>query len=357
MGGISIPPFFIIREYHLKFLISIILFHFSFFLNAQNLTGIWKGQFIIDDKKSLKSDNEYKFELQILQNVDGSLRGVTYTYKVKEYYGKADFTGQISKNLTSVLIKESKITEVEKNDKTEVCLMLCNLKYSKNSKGEELLTGSFTSNKPLSNQFCFAGNISVKKVVASTFPIESYLKKAINKIKLEVPKKIESSNKAAINKDTILSLKNVDSLSKIALVAIQNEELFESIKPEVLTKRENKIIATVRVSSKNIKILFFDNGIIDNDTISVFLNSQIIINKKRVSTNPISFDVKFSDSFKKNEIIATADNLGDIPPNTALMIIEVDKKRIEIPIMADFKVNAKVIIEYEINSKLTIQRF
>lgn len=341
----------------MKILISIIFFHFSFFLNAQTLTGIWKGKFIIDDKKSLKSDNEYKFELQILQNVDGSLRGVTYTYKVKEYYGKADFTGQISRNLTSVFIKESKITEVEKNDKTEVCLMFCNLKYTKNSKGEEFLSGTFTSNKPLSNQFCFAGNISVKKVVSSSFPLESYLKKELSKIKLQVPKKVEYSNIAAINKDTILTFKNIDTLSNISQVTLRKDELFESMKPEVLTKRENKTIATVRVNSKNIKILFFDNGIIDNDTISVFLNSQIIINKKRVSTKSISFEVKFSDSYKRNEIIATADNLGDIPPNTALMIIEVDKKRIEIPIMADFKVNAKVIIEYELNSKLTIQRF
>jgi len=39
------------------------------------------------------------------------------------------------------------------------------------------------------------------------------------------------------------------------------------------------------------------------------------------------------------------------------MIIEADKKRIEIPIVADFKVNAKIIVEYDVYSKFTIQRF
>ncbi len=324
-------------------------------MNAQQLTGIWRGQFVIDDKKRLKTDNEFKFELQILQNADGTLRGVTYTYKVKEYYGKADFTGQISKNFTSVLIKESKITEVEKNDKTEVCLMICNFKYARNTKGEELLIGSFTSNKPISNQFCFAGSIFLKKVSTSTFLIESFLKKFLNKNQTKISIKTQSSNKITTDKDSIS--KKVDTLTNIPQMTLPKVNLFESIKPEVLTKRENKISATVQVNSKKIKILFFDNGVIDNDTISVFLNSHMIINKKRVSTQPISFEINFNDSIKKYEIIATADNLGEIPPNTALMIIEADKKRIEIPIVVDFKVNAKIIVEYDIYSKFTIQRF
>ena len=344
-----------IRKFKLKFLISIIFLHFSLLLNAQQLTCIWRGQFVIDDKTSLKSNTEFKFELQILQNSDGSLRGVTYTYKVKEYFGKADFTGQISKNFTSVFIKESKITEVEKNDKTEVCLMICNLKYARNTKGEELLIGAFTSNKPISNQSCFEGSIFLKKVSTSTFPIESFLKKVLNKSETKNLINTKSSNTITTDKDSIS--KKVDTLTNIPQMKPPEVNLFESIKPEVLIKRENKISAIVHVNSKNIKILFFDNGVIDNDTISVFLNSHIIINKKRVSTQAISFEINFNDSIKKYEIIATADNLGEIPPNTALMIIEADKKRIEIPIVADFKVNAKIIVEYDVYSKFTIQRF
>ena len=42
-----------------------------------------------------------------------------------------------------------------------------------------------------------------------------------------------------------------------------------------------------------------------------------------------------------------AENLGDIPPNTALMVINYGRKRQEVFLTSDDKKNAKVILEYK----------
>ena len=47
-----------------------------------------------------------------------------------------------------------------------------------------------------------------------------------------------------------------------------------------------------------------------------------------------------------------ADNLGEIPPNTSLMVITAGKKTYELFLTSDLQRNAKIIIEYKGNQDL-----
>lgn len=330
-------------------------------INAQNLTGIWKGQFTIIDKQNRFSknvNNNFEFELQVQQLEDGLLKGVTYSYKVKEYYGKADFTGKIAKDLKTVEIEESKMVEVKKNEKTDVCIMKCTMRYFKNSIGNEILTGYFTSINSINNKSCYRGKVFLKKVLTTSFPKEAFLNKLFdNKVDTLRKKIMTVSNQIPIidSQNKEITLKR--HIENEIIINKNVNQIADAILPEILTKRDNRIIANIQVNTSNVKISFFDNGIVDNDTITVFVLPNKIIDKRRVSNIPITIDLKFSNPFQKFEIISTANNLGEIPPNTALMVITVNNKRIEIPIMSDNKTNAKVIIEYRPDNELTIQRF
>jgi hypothetical protein len=116
---------------------------------------------------------------------------------------------------------------------------------------------------------------------------------------------------------------------------------------EVLTERENKLANKIYVDEKEITIEFYDNGEVDNDTISVYKDNQLMINHARLSTKPILLTLKFDDINTFYEIITVAENLGDIPPNTALMVINYGRKREEVFLTSDEKRNAKVIIEFK----------
>jgi hypothetical protein len=47
----------------------------------------------------------------------------------------------------------------------------------------------------------------------------------------------------------------------------------------------------------------------------------------------------------ENILALYAENEGDIPPNTALMVIYVDDKRFEVRLSSDMKTNAKVVFK------------
>jgi hypothetical protein len=48
-----------------------------------------------------------------------------------------------------------------------------------------------------------------------------------------------------------------------------------------------------------------------------------------------------------HELIMVADNLGDIPPNTSLMVVKAGDKQYEVSIASTEQKNAVVIFKYE----------
>lgn len=116
--------------------------------------------------------------------------------------------------------------------------------------------------------------------------------------------------------------------------------------PPELTERKNKMVKEIFVSSPDVKIDFYDNGVIDNDTITVYDNNRLVVNNGRLSEKPITIYLQLSKEYPTHEIITVADNLGDVPPNTALMVITAGNERHEIFITSDEGTNAKVLITF-----------
>jgi hypothetical protein len=59
------------------------------------------------------------------------------------------------------------------------------------------------------------------------------------------------------------------------------------------------------------------------------------------------FELSLHDVGKPVEIILQAENLGSIPPNTALMVVETLQKRYEVRLSSSFEKHAVVIITYK----------
>lgn len=103
-----------------------------------------------------------------------------------------------------------------------------------------------------------------------------------------------------------------------------------------------QVVEISKIEKDSIRVSIFDNGEIDGDSISVYLDDSLIINNVRISDKPISFKLSLSDAKQFYKIKMVAENLGEIPPNTALMIIETLKNRYEIRLSSDFNKNAVV---------------
>jgi hypothetical protein len=107
----------------------------------------------------------------------------------------------------------------------------------------------------------------------------------------------------------------------------------ESIKPsgieEKYVARQKVFAAQIPVSGDSVELHFYDNGQVDGDSISLFLNDKLIFEHIRLTDKAYSIKLSVRELNSSNELIMVAENLGSIPPNTAYMVATVADKMYE----------------------------
>ena len=102
-------------------------------------------------------------------------------------------------------------------------------------------------------------------------------------------------------------------------------------------KRNSNVLKTIEIDNDVFKVDLYDNGDIDGDSISLFFNGKLLLAHKRLSDKPLSITLNADKTKDVNELVMYAENLGDIPPNTALMIVTDGTRRYEVRIASDLE--------------------
>lgn len=108
-----------------------------------------------------------------------------------------------------------------------------------------------------------------------------------------------------------------------------------------------KAIPEIAVDTGDIRLDFYDNGVIDGDSISVVVNNKVIISHQKLTSKPITVYLKIDTQNTFQEIEMIAENLGSIPPNTALLIITAGDKRYQLFLASTETKSAMVRFIYE----------
>ena len=346
----------------------------AFSASAQDLTGIWRGYFVSNGRMSqlLGEDDRYKFEIQIEQD-NKNFSGITYSYKTTVFYGKASCYGTFNKQTKKVFLEELKIVEVKMLSGGAPCIMTCFLQYSKMNK-EEILEGAYTSMSTDDSLNCGRGTVFLRRVENSDFHKEPFLANRDKKktrpasptpqavtqspprqatplvrtppasrrpAQTTDPEKQYSPSEPAPQVEERLKIGISDSLANIHLQPDPGVVL-----PPALANRKNELVKTIVTNAKEISINIYDNGTIDNDTVSVYLDSKLVISKQRLTTQPIALKFTLNDKKEYHELVMVADNLGEIPPNTSLMVVTAGSEKYEVRISSTEQQNAVVLFRY-----------
>ncbi len=380
-----------------------ILLFLSLTLPAQDITGIWKGYFY-SGYGLYKQQFKYEVQINQLNGKQGpgntkALKGVTYSYRLASFYGKARFVGIFNKQTKELTLKEDTLEEVKLEGPGFSCLMTCYLEYHKVS-GQDVLEGTFSSIVTNKGSDCGDGSVYLERAEQSDFHKEDFL---LNK----KPSLVKTLPPVARNTTTTGSKKDSSAVVKKSVAAAPKKEQPEIKKPavknpppqtivkknvppvqkpqppnnnkdtsivkiapappviitpptdnmvkkhllpvpDIIKQRENPLVKTIVTSSPDIRIDLYDNGEIDGDTITVYHNNEVVAFKRGLSNKPITINIKASVDDPHHEFVMVADNLGSIPPNTALMVVTTGGKRYEVFISSDEQKNAKVIIDYKV---------
>ena len=102
-------------------------------------------------------------------------------------------------------------------------------------------------------------------------------------------------------------------------------------------KRTNTVLKTIEIESESVVIDLYDNGEVDGDSVSLFFNGKLVISRKKLTTQALRFTITQDELAAENELVMYAENLGSIPPNTALMVVTDGTKRYEVRITSDLQ--------------------
>ncbi len=324
-------------------------------VNAQVMKGQWIGSFTsADDGNEGKTD--YIMEIE---SSGSSLSGHSYTYfsiAGKRYYVICRLEGKYDKGSKSLIISEMETIKTNTPPDFKNCLQTHKLTYFK-QKDKEFLLGKW---KPwVTGSDCGKGETELERKLISKIPIEK--NSTVSSKKGDQPNK---SNPIA-KKDNLPS-QNTSNLKRTPIkvpttdASIQkstdpseeknkvNQFNIES-KPDVqdeismskkisnrerekLTERTHQFIKTIDVSGPSFRVEIYDNGQVDGDTVTIFLNDKLLVPAKKLTTSPITLDIKIDNDEDVYDLIMYAENMGTIPPNTALMIVTTSTNRYEVNI-------------------------
>jgi len=263
----------------------------SSIIYGQDINGIWKGKLVMAPGGCFPV---YNIELQ-LQIAGTRITGTAYHFSDSVNYVRENFEGVFNKEKNQIVIQENGIITFRIKEDCVPCVKRYELSYHKgggNVVTEEQLRGTWTGKATDGKTACDPGTIVLTRFEKSSFKPDFKL-------------------------------------------------------PATLTNRKAELVKEIKVDTGNIQIDFYDNGQIDGDTISVYVNSSPVVSNKRLTTKPVSISVKIDLKKPVQELIMVGENLGSIPPNTALMIVNAGDKRYQLYLTSDEQKNAMVRFIYE----------
>jgi hypothetical protein len=280
------------------------------------------------------------------------------------------------------MLEELRIVEVRMSEGSDACIMTLFLNYSKNGDGE-FMEGTYTSMNTRDSSSCGRGTVFLQKVATSDFYKEPFLVKreqeALKKktappsivttpakpviktappvAKITTPKKNTGTSTTKKTSASSTPEKDITKTnpSRITVAPARTDTVKDIAKkmtntvptPRVLANRQNELVKSITVNTRDVVIDIYDNGTIDNDTVSVYLDKRLVVSKQRLTDQPITVKLRLDEDNDYHELVMVAENLGDIPPNTSLMVVKAGDKQYEVRITSTEQKNAVVIFKYE----------
>jgi hypothetical protein len=262
---------------------------------GEDLNGIWKGTLTQGPGGCY---SRYFIELQINFS-SNNIIGKAYDYYDTSKFIKMSFTGKYNPQTHRMVLIENKVLQSNIPLDCIPCVKTYDLIYEKKG-SQETLTGDWKGHLLDRQNACPDGKISLIKTERSDFPVD-----------------IDQND---------------------TLAAIQQSL---HLKP-----RKTDIVKTVILDSSRIRIELYDNAEIDNDTVTVLVNRKLLLYRQMLTDKPLTIDFNAFPN-TEYELVMYADNLGTIPPNTALMVVKAGDQRFEVFLSSSEEQSAAVKFIYK----------
>lgn len=260
--------------------------------SAQNLSGIWKGRLVMAPSGCFPIYN-LQFDLQV---TDSIVRGTAWHFSDSFNYVKQNLLGVYHTDSQTMILRETGIISQLLKPDCIPCTKNYQLTYHKAS-------GAKTTDEQIRGVWFTTGGLA-------------------------------QDGKTPCEPGSVV-------LNRLTIQAAER-----TVRSPSLRNKTNALFKEIIVDSGLVRIDLFDNGQIDGDTISVYVNERPVVYRQMLKSQAVSLSVLIDRQKPVQEVVMVGENLGTIPPNTALMIVTAGKERYQLYLKADEKQNALVRFIY-----------
>jgi hypothetical protein len=341
-------------------LLIIVILFYGLTLKAQKVTGYWYGQANVEMYGNIH--NNYLTELIVAQK-GNKIKGF-FGYYFKDVYQSFLVKGSFDPKTRQVVIRNIPI--IYFNTNSTVNSVDCITSFYGTlmvSKVKTSLTGYFYRDKKYEytcpdlrvSYTLFNNNVNEDSLFNDVASIKKFWKPLPENYGVNAEENAEAEVRVADAKTATLSTAKSENTASKTIPSGYSTVTgqFSSAAPSVLRKdilrineefKKRKLVLgkEIEVLSDSVRLSFYDNAEIDGDSISVFLNSNLLMAHQELKEQAFNIYVKLDSTRDINEVSMFAENLGKYPPNTALMVVNDGFKRYEIFLSSDFKGNATV---------------
>jgi hypothetical protein len=302
---------------------------------------VWEGRI-------LEAGSFYEISLSFKDAGNGIYSGISIS-RSKNMYCQTSFEGVLKNGV--ILLTQKSILKTNFPSTESICLLQFSLKQK-----EEALVGTFTSSSKSSITDCGTGTVQLKlKIagkdiapVADPMPVNVVAKPeqqitnilpATQPAKEAVAPKMTSSTPAPPTRKII-----VDTVFQV-----DGESVNVVIDDTVVFRKDRDIVVinTLEFMEDSVHIEVYDNGVVDGDEITLYVNKGILFRNKILSDKPLKFDLD-GKTFSTYDLQFHANNLGSMPPNTGLIIISSATERKEVTFASDFSKTSSLRIKMNV---------
>ena len=320
----------------------LVLFLLTIFLvstaSAQNVSGEWYG---VGKVKKAGAHNSYLSEM-ILRQKGNKVTG-EYNYFYRNAENKTRITGKYDPRYKVLeLNAQPMLNFLAKNANGADCPMEGSFTL-KIIKGQATLSGQFN---PTYEYRITCPAIDVKFTKSDPKSSKTRQEQEDDEDTTEAPVEIKKplvAGKTDTTKKSV-AIRRQDSVNKFGVIVrppIIHKPMTSVDKVSLaLTSRAFDQAPVIEVDADSLKVSLYDNGEVDNDTISLFYNRKLVATRQMLSDKPLTFSLPLNTDV--NEISMFAENLGRIAPNTALAVIYAGEQRFELNLTSTFTKNAAI---------------
>jgi hypothetical protein len=251
--------------------------------------------------------------------------------------------GQVSQTKSADVVKSSQTppSEIQMNAGTNNVQK----KEEVKSSGSDNKTTNVVANTKVEleedylNQRATTGHTSTISVGHTQQNSATNADKSINQPQVSEQKKIVALPAAPIADQSSMSS------ATVTIPQLQNKQLIQAKElPASVSERKNETIQSLYFKNDSLVLSLYDNGIVDGDTVSVFVNGENIISRQKLKEAATKKTIYIPSNTDSVQLVLFAENLGTIPPNTGLLTVRDGDDVYQVRFSADLQKNASIFL-------------